>query len=193
MVRDLEGNPGYIGWGRALAHPLVRIALPTDRAKEFRDLWTGRAELLAIAESVPRTLCHLDFNPRNLLADDNSTIAIDWAFTGVGAAGEDVSGLVIDPVAEFNLPSEQTPKLFDELTRAYAEGLADAGSAPDHQQVRRIVAAVAAAKYSWVVPAVLSAASTKRPTINGRPIAEAAPIWGRVGTFLLDLVKIALR
>jgi hypothetical protein len=178
---------------KAWTHPLVRSALPVERAVEFRDVWAAQGQLLDVLDSQPRTLCHLDVNPRNLFAVDDATVAIDWAFAGVGAMGEDMGGLAVDPVAEFDVAPDDHLALVQMLVEQYAVGLVSAGCDIDVQEVQRAVAAAAAAKYGWIVPSILSTAVTARPTMNGRPVAEAAPVWGRVGTLLLDLAKSALR
>lgn len=177
----------------AWTHPLVRAVLPIRRSGEFRELWSARAELLGVLDAAPKTLSHLDLNPRNLFAVETGTAAIDWAFVGTGALGEDLACMLVDAMAEFVIDPAHLEEHFRTMVAAYIGGLADAGCDIGEDQVRRLVAAAAAAKYGWIVPAVLSAAVAERPTLNGRPIAEAASAWGTVGGFLLDLGELALR
>ncbi len=174
-------------WG----HPLVQKVLPTGRAGEFRALWADRERFQAVLDSFPRTLCELDLHPRNLFDVAGDTVVIDWAFAGVGALGEDPGNLVVDAVTDFHLAPDLLPVLFDVLVDGYAAGLADSGHLLPIDNVRRAVAAGAAAKFGWLVPAILSTATNGRPTLNGRPVEEGMASWGAVGVFLLDLKQIA--
>lgn len=172
-------------------HPLVRAVLPVHRAAEFRALWDARTRLLDVLALFPRTLCQLDFHPRNLFDVDGDTVAIDWAFAGVGALGEDLGTLLIDAVADFHLPPAALPELLETLVDGYTEGLAAAGWTLTRDDVRRAVAGGAAAKYGWLVPAILATAVEGRPTMNGRPVEDAAPAWAACAVFLLELAREA--
>ncbi|GAA5023639.1 aminoglycoside phosphotransferase family protein [Actinopolymorpha pittospori] len=176
----------------AWRHPFVRAVLPVRRAAEFAALWDVRGGLLDVLAGYPRTLCQLDFHPRNLFDVDGDTVAIDWAFAGVGALGEDLGTLLVDAVADFHLPPTVLPELFETLVAGYADGLAAAGRGLPRADVRRAVAAGAAAKYGWLVPAFLTTATAGRPMMNGRPVEDAAPFWAACAVFLLGLAREAL-
>ncbi len=46
--------------------------------------------LLAMVEPLPKTLCHYDFDNRNLGLEDGRTVVIDWEILGVGMSSSDV-------------------------------------------------------------------------------------------------------
>ncbi|MET9022190.1 phosphotransferase [Actinopolymorpha sp. NPDC004070] len=187
---------------RVWSHPLVRRLVPADRVPAYQALWADRHRLLDVVDGLPRTLCQLDFHPRNLFDVAGQTVVIDWAFAGVGALGEDLGNLVVDAVTDFHLPPSRLPELFETLVGGYADGLAAAGwpgsesepgaEAGDPVDVRRMIAAGAAAKYGWLAPAIPAVVALGRTTLNGRPIEEAARAWVACGDFLVELADLAL-
>jgi len=132
-------------------------------------LWAEREELLAALGRVPRTLCHLDFWPRNLFDDGGATVAIDWAFLGIGAIGEDAGNLVPDSVFDGFLPPGRINELHDLVWSEYLAGLRDSGWPGDERDARLGFCVGAALKYVWVRPRVAAG----RP-LEGGPEATAA-------------------
>jgi hypothetical protein len=112
----------------------------------LRALWTDRHRLLARAEAVPRTLCHLDVWPANLIARDPTTVLLDWSFVGEGGVGEDAANLIIDSVADGMMDMARLPELVETITARYAHGLGDS----DHA-----IQLFAIVKYCWFGPARL--------------------------------------
>ena len=131
---------------------------PAKLRETLRALWEYRASVLAVAESSPQTLCHLDVWPMNLIAADDGvrqTILLDWSFTGQGALGEDVSNLIIDSVADGLIAPDLLPEIAATLPEAYLEGLRAGGWSGPADAVRTAIAATGAAKYSRIAPATL--------------------------------------
>ncbi len=91
----------------AWAHPRVARHLGPLR-DDLRRLHHDRDGLLALAEACPRTLCHLDVWPANVLARRGGGFAlVDWSFCGDGALGEDLANLVPDSVFDLLLPHDE--------------------------------------------------------------------------------------
>ncbi|MFD2079268.1 Phosphotransferase enzyme family protein [Actinopolymorpha cephalotaxi] len=179
---------------RVWSPPPVRRLVPADRVPAFQALWADRHRLLDVVDGLPRTLCQLDFHPRNLFDVAGQTVVIDWAFAGVGALGEDLGNLLVDAVTDFHLPPAKLPELFETLVGGYADGLSAAGlPGSGGAEVARMVAAGAAAKYGWLAPAIPAVVAQGRTTLNGRPIEESAPVWVACGDFLVQLADLALR
>jgi hypothetical protein len=66
--------------------------------------WRDRGRRLDYLESLPQTLCHLDAYRGNLFsrrdpAGQEQTVAIDWAFVGHAALGEELASVVAASVA----------------------------------------------------------------------------------------------
>ena len=104
----------------------------------LRALRGDQARFLEVLDDMPRTLCHLDFHPGNLFsAGDETTIAIDWAFIGIGALGEDAGNLVPDAVLDFHVEPSQLDDLYIAVAAGYEDGLRDAGWHGTTDDVRR--------------------------------------------------------
>jgi Phosphotransferase enzyme family len=132
-------------------------------------LWADRELLLDALDRVPRTLCHLDLWPRNLFDDDGATVAIDWAFVGIGAVGEDAGNLVPDSVFDGFLAPERIDELHDLVWTEYLAGLRDSGWPGEEPDARLGFCVGAALKYVWVRPRVAAG----RP-LEGGPEATTA-------------------
>jgi hypothetical protein len=115
----------------------------------IRAVWQARDELLGIVEGAPQTIVHLDFWPTNLIAaDDGSTVAIDWSQVGIGAVGQDLDQLILDPVWMQVLPDASLDALQTHVLRGYAAGLRSSGFDVGETDVQRWYAAAAAVHYA---------------------------------------------
>jgi thiamine kinase-like enzyme len=124
-------------------------------------LHAERERFLAVMESLPRTLCHLDVWPHNMFArDDVRTALVDWAFVGDGALGEDVGNLIPDSVFDLFQPADRLTELDELVYGSYVEGVRAAGWSGDERLVRLAVCA-SAVKYDWLVPLMLGQATAE--------------------------------
>ena len=138
---------------------------PTEVRTSLRGLWDWRLTALEQVESLPRTLCHLDCWPANLIEDSNGTsVLLDWAFVGEGAIGEDPANLIIDSVTDGLMDAALLPEIAEAVIAGYIKGLADGGWSGSADEVRRAIAICAAVKYSWLCPLMISNA------VRGRTI-----------------------
>jgi hypothetical protein len=142
--------------------PVVKRNFPAELRAAATWLHESRDRLYAIAERLPRTLCHLDFWTKNLIRRPDGEIALlDWAFVGDGAVGEDAGNLVPDAVLDHFVPAEKLPEFGAAVLDGYLTGLRQAGWAGDARLVRLGMWA-AAVKYDWQTPMMLAAASATR-------------------------------
>ncbi|WP_327000377.1 phosphotransferase [Dactylosporangium sp. NBC_01737] len=135
-------------------HPGAAV-WPGAVREQLRRLWERRHTVLAAAEATPRTVCHLDVWPSNLIEDGATTVLVDWSFTGEGGIGEDIANPIVDSVADGLMDTALLPDIAAAVTEEYIAGLRDGGwnGAPD--TVRRAIAACGAAKHSWFAPLAL--------------------------------------
>ena len=135
-----------------LDHPLVRRAYAAEIAARVERLWSQRAVLLAALDRLPQTFCHLDAFRRNLFVRSDArcqyeTVAIDWAFAGTGALGEDLVSFVLSPVIFFEIEPAQLPALEELALTQYTHGLRAAGWAADAGIVRLGYTSAAALRF----------------------------------------------
>ncbi len=183
------------------AHPLVRQAFPDPVAERLLRLQAERAELLAALERQPQTLCHLDAFPGNLLArrgdaGEERTVALDWAFVGLAAVGEEVGHLVAWSLMLGMVAVTEAEHLRAVVLAGYREGLREAGWPGSADELARAVAlgASVAAALRWAFSAAIGAVhpafdERARATLErntGRPFTEGMTRRARLVSFLLD-------
>ena len=114
-----------------------------------------RHDFYDLAEACPRTLCHLDVWPANLIQrDDGTFVLFDWSFCGDGALGEDVANLIPDAVFDLLVPASMLDDLAPAVEEAYLAGVGESGWDGDERWIRLGLRA-AAVKYHWLVGALL--------------------------------------
>jgi hypothetical protein len=156
-------------------HPVARV-WPDDVRQTLRRLRESRMAVLARAEALPRTVCHLDCWPANLIEDPTgASVLLDWAFVGEGAVGEDPANLIIDSVTDGLMDAALLPEIAEAVGSGYAKGLADGGFRTSEDDVRRAIATCAVAKYNWLGAAAIGAAvrgRARKPSYNQDDSAE---------------------
>ena len=156
--------------------PVAQVWSAATRAG-LRRLWERRMVALELTERLPRTLCHLDLWPANLIEDSAGTsVLLDWAFVGEGAIGEDPANLIIDSTTDGLMDAALLPEIAEAVTIGYINGLADGGRPGSAHDARRAIATCAAAKWSWLGAHVISSAirgRTGKPSYNQEPPQES--------------------
>jgi len=157
--------------------------------------------LLAALERLPQTLCHLDAFPGNLLAHENAageqqTVALDWAFIGLAAVGEEVGHLIAWSLLLGVVAASEAEELRAVVLAGYTEGLREAGWAVNAEALTRAVigGAAIAAVLRWafsaanrvIRPAFDEDARATMERSTGRPVAEGMAERARLVYFLLD-------
>ena len=133
-------------------HPVVRQTFPAGLREGVRLVHASRERLYRISEALPRTLCHLDFWPKNLFRrPDGQVVLIDWAFAGLGAVGEDAGNLVPDAVLDHFVAAADLPALEQAVYEGYLAGLQAAGWRDDPRLVRLGMWS-SSVKYDWMAP-----------------------------------------
>ena len=102
-------------------------------------------------EELPRTLCHFDLHPRNLIVGDGNVVALDWSSVGIGTLGEDPSTLVASAVLDGHVLPGRLRDLFLEVVQGYADGLRAAGLEVDDDALARVLGALLVVRLGWVV------------------------------------------
>jgi hypothetical protein len=197
QARLAQGGPDHAAWSGtpwlsrgflaayADSKPVDASLLDDDRAWEqprvarhlgplrddLRRLHHERDRLYALAAACPRTLCHLDVWPANLLRrpGDGAFVLVDWAFCGDGALGEDVANLVPDAFFDLLYPRELVDEVATAVEAAYLTGLRDGGWDGDERWVALGIRA-ASAKYHWLIERLLRDPGGTAVVYGGREV-----------------------
>ena len=177
---------------RAWDQPVVADNFSPALRSAANELHAQRDRLYSVLESLPRTLCHLDFWTKNLIATDDGVVLLDWAFVGDGALGEDIGNLVPDAAFDFFVEPDQLPQLRAATLDAYVGGLRDAGWHGDPRIIELAMAA-SAVKYDWLTPLMLERASaTEQKRYGGKPVTDSDEFFAKRGAALLENAQQAL-
>jgi hypothetical protein len=144
------------------SHPLVAATFPAGLREAVLFVHAHSERLYQISESLPRTLCHLDFWPKNLFrVAGRETVVVDWSFAGDGAVGEDAGNLVPDAVIDHFVTADQMPRLEQAVYEGYLRGLRAAGWHDDPRLVQLGMWS-SAVKYDWLAPFTLTEVGQER-------------------------------
>ena len=111
--------------------PAVEKIFPPDIISDLIRLWERRETLFDVLDQLPQTLCHNDVFPRNVFirpSRPHRSVAIDWAFCGTGAIGQELGALVGASLAFFESPPERWDELERVCLKGYNGGLKAAGA-----------------------------------------------------------------
>ncbi len=186
-----------------LESPLVRRWFPTSPMVDaYLRIWNERAHFLDVLRRLPQVFCHRDAFRRNLFlqpgyAETDRLVAIDWAFAGAGAVGEELVPLVLAGIAFFEVDPSIMGDLEQVAFEAYLEGLRDVGWQGDRRIVRLGYAASGALRFGpgSAVPGLLAvmdpAVQERAPQIFGVTAEEATDRLSVMLTHTFDLADEA--
>jgi hypothetical protein len=175
---------------------LFRRGWPDDLGDRALGLFEERHALLDLLERLPQTIRHADAGRRNLFARDagstSETVAIDWAYTGIGPIGEDVAPLVVSSVLWFEGVGPADLRDLDALAfDAYVEGLHDAGWRGDPRLARIGCSATMALRFGPLLGIVglVTADARQRPVFEqafGDTLENVLDRYAEVQHFVFD-------
>jgi hypothetical protein len=182
-------------------NPEVRQFWPQPVVDEILRLWEERDAFCTALERLPQTFCHGDAIRRNLFSrrgtdGSEETVAIDWEFAGLMAAGEEAGQTVSVAAALFDVEPDDLPALDEALFEGYLAGLRDAGWRGEERPVRFAYAAHAALRNAFNAVGATRPDEAQLAAIrqnHGRTWEELAGARAAVRPFLLDRAEEARR
>ena len=165
------------------APPLLRRRFPPQIVARIRWLRAEQEVFLAALDRLPQTICHHDAFRRNLFARHGSdgteqTVAVDWAFTGIGAIGADLAPLIVGSLLFFEVADAAPQDLAEAALAGYVSGLREVGWEGDSRLARLGFLATAALLYTvgtaGLIVSIISdpAQSLAMERSEGRTMAE---------------------
>jgi hypothetical protein len=179
-----EGNVAFwAGFDGVRDTPEMRQSWPDPLGDRALRLWHERHGLLDRLDRLPQTLVHGDADRRNLFArrgaEGDETVAIDWAFTGVAALGEELVNLVTASALWFQVEVTDLADLADQCLEGYVSGLTDVGWRGDPRLARVGFVVAAALRYGPFAQ------------LMGHPAEDVLACWAAVRRFAFDRLDAA--
>lgn len=197
----LDRAPGMSKIVTLVDHPRVQRLYPPDVLQGYQKLWQQRARLLATLERLPQTLCHRDAFPLNLLITNGQQsevkfTAIDWAYTGIGAIGEEVAALAFAEVTVFRqIPLAIAQENAAAAVEGYLQGLDDLGWQGEQMLVHCGYLSAALLRFGvGMVPVSLNIVTNPRvdewaEAAYGYPLDEMIDYWVDIARWRLALAE----
>jgi len=183
------------------ASPLARQLYPPSVVVEITRLWAERERFLAALDRLPRTFCHHDAFRRNLLLragpEGEELVAIDWAYAGHGALGEELGQLVVASLFFFETVGIAPRDLDAACFAGYMAGLREAGWVGDERLARLGFTVDAALRSSvGLLGQIWSLVSDPalRSVVEdwfGRPLEAVVEAWAELWPFQFELADEA--
>ena len=127
----LTGILGMIDGMNGYQHPLLNAYFAPEELAALRQLWAGRQSYLDKLAQLPKILCHLDAHRGNLSWQGDELAALDWAFVGAGALGEELAAFIGASLLLDYVPLADAEQLEQVAFAGYLAGLQTAGWSGD--------------------------------------------------------------
>ena len=122
--------------------PITQSGFDDRKKSRTLQLLAEKERFFDVNDRLPQVLCHYDASRRNFMwsrsrqTDEDELIGIDWAFTGIGALGNDLGQLFATSLFffEYNLTDMET--LEAALLEGYLTGVSDNGIKVDARLAR---------------------------------------------------------
>lgn len=182
-----------------LSLPLLQAYVSPQLTDEFCLISEEREIFLSALSLLPRSLCHLDADRRNLFArqdahGDWQTVAIDWAFMGIAPLGAELAPLML--VDASRLKVRTSLEDFDGVVfNGYLQGLHDMGWEGDPRLIRLGATATAVLRFGLgnigIVRGIAESESTRSHIEEdwGHAIEVLLPQFVEVGEYIVKLSK----
>ncbi len=115
-------------------HPLVSQIYSQQLIAALLETWEQRQSWYAVLDGLPQTFCHQDVFPRNAFVrhwgqpdQANKTLAIDWAFCGIGPVGAELAPLIGSSLGFFEFEPDAADRVEALCLASYMDGIIDAG------------------------------------------------------------------
>ena len=182
-------------------HPVLRYAFSDSVTGDVLRLWQRQEQFFTILNRLPQTFCHLDaYRPNLFLRQDargsTQTVAVDWAFTGIAALGEEIANLLAASLIWLECDAREAQRLDEAVFSGYMDGLREAGWQGDPRVARLGYTTACALRWGtvglwWLRSLGDSGKEAELETHWNHPLPELASQWGKTVTYLHGLMEEA--
>ncbi|MEO2005195.1 MAG: phosphotransferase, partial [Candidatus Poribacteria bacterium] len=152
-------RPEYARYQACMLNPRASTTFGLETAEEVERIWRAAEELIDRLELLPQCFCHFYAFRRNLFAVGDTTVAIDWAFAGLGAYGEDLASLVFATIGLNGVERCDFGEFREIAFAQYMQGLREAGWRGDEPAVRFAFLAHGCLRFSVYIASIVLQAS----------------------------------
>jgi hypothetical protein len=162
-------------WRSYWEHPLTRRRYPGAEDNAFYWMIRERGRFAHVLQRLPRTLCHGDTYPTNLMSrglpgGEEQTVALDWGLLGIGPLGDDLGQLAFG--AQDSPGDEDWHARLEALFAGYQAGLSDSICHPDPLLLRFGFAACAALRVGMYQLVMIQQAIESGEWYEGEPASQ---------------------
>ncbi|MGH4121393.1 MAG: phosphotransferase [Clostridium sp.] len=134
------GTPA-ISWLLSNEFNPEECGLNSEILQKVIKLWSERDIFINVLNKLPKTLCHRDFNPGNIVVekginDIEKVVLFDWDCTGIGVIGEDVADLFMETLVFYDYDIDKAYELRETILKSYLSGLESVGWEGNREVIR---------------------------------------------------------
>jgi hypothetical protein len=180
----------------AWQQPVVQEVFPGSLRERVLQIWRDKWAFIIANERLPQVLCHNDAHRRNLMLrtgrnEQEELVAIDWAFCGPGALGNDLGQLVGTSLSYFAVDPSLAVELEAVVLEGYLAGLSNSGWSGDEDLVRMGYTISLALYWGGTLPCEAAISFSEKSKVNieakyGRPADVVKSGWTTLAEFALD-------
>jgi len=182
--------------------PIVQRGFDDKQQSRVLQLLAEKERFFDVNDGLPRVLCHYDASRRNFMwsrslqTGEEELVGIDWAFTGIGALGNDLGQLIGTSLFFFEYSPTDAETLEVALLEGYLAGLADIGVRVDARLVRlgymiSLSLWMGVMLPGWAAIMLPPDSEFNVQAMYGRQVEEVLAGWVRLDEFCLDRAEEA--
>jgi hypothetical protein len=177
--------------------PITQGGFEAQHKSRVLQLLAEKERFFDVNDRLPRVLCHYDASRRNFMwsrslqTGEEELIGVDWAFTGIGALGNDLGQLIGTSMFFFEYSPTDAETLEGAILEGYLAGLADNGVTIDARLVRLGYLISLAFWMGIMLPGWAAFMLSPDSGVNvqamyGHPAEDVLAGWVQLDSFCLD-------
>lgn len=182
--------------------PIVQRAFQDRYRSRILRLLDEKERFFEVNDRLPQVLCHNDAHRRNLMWTHSSKtgqeelVALDWAFVGAGAIGNDLGELVGNSLYFLDHISNEFETFSEAILENYLAGVSDNGVDIDPRIVRlgyliSLTFFMGVQLPGWAAMMITPESGVNVQAMYGHSPEEVLNCWLRLDDFILNQADVA--